>query len=221
MLEKGQELEVRVVEVDRERGRIGLRLADDPEVAGKEASELAGVGSGDRGPRGGGGGDRGPRREGGGGGGRRRAAATAAAGGATATAAPTAARVGTTTRTAASSRVPQTIHDRPLGGPSLSDHQLTELDSGLRVVTERMDGVRSAALGFFVANGSRGEAPEEAGLSHFLEHLLFKGTDRFGSVEIDRHVRRLGRRAQRRHRQGVDDGLRADARHAPAATPSR
>jgi len=49
-----------------------------------------------------------------------------------------------------------------------------------------MDGVRSAALGFFVANGSRGEATEEAGLSHFLEHLLFKGTERFGSVEIDR-----------------------------------
>ncbi len=72
VLEKGQDLEVRVVEVDRERGRIGLRRADDPEVAGKEASELAGVGSGDRGPRGGGGGDRGgdrggPRREGRGG----------------------------------------------------------------------------------------------------------------------------------------------------------
>ena len=49
-----------------------------------------------------------------------------------------------------------------------------------------MDGVRSAALGFFVANGSRGESPAEAGLSHFLEHLLFKGTERFGSVEIDR-----------------------------------
>ncbi len=49
-----------------------------------------------------------------------------------------------------------------------------------------MDGVRSAALGFFVLNGSRGESVAEAGLSHFLEHLLFKGTDRFGSVEIDR-----------------------------------
>ncbi len=49
-----------------------------------------------------------------------------------------------------------------------------------------MDGVRSAALGFFVANGSRGETVAEAGLSHFLEHLLFKGTERFGSVEIDR-----------------------------------
>ena len=49
-----------------------------------------------------------------------------------------------------------------------------------------MDGVRSAAVGFFVANGSRGEQVEEAGLSHFLEHLLFKGSERFGSVEIDR-----------------------------------
>ncbi len=48
-----------------------------------------------------------------------------------------------------------------------------------------MSSVRSAALGFFVATGSRGETVEEAGLSHFLEHLLFKGTDRFASAEID------------------------------------
>jgi polyribonucleotide nucleotidyltransferase len=72
VLNKGDELEVRVVEVDRERGRIGLRLADDPDVAGKSAEELAAVGSGDPGPprrdrgdRGGrdgrGGRDRGPR----------------------------------------------------------------------------------------------------------------------------------------------------------------
>jgi polyribonucleotide nucleotidyltransferase len=49
-LNKGDELAVRVVEVDRERGRIGLRLASDPEVAGKTAEELATVGSGDGGP---------------------------------------------------------------------------------------------------------------------------------------------------------------------------
>jgi predicted Zn-dependent peptidase len=48
-----------------------------------------------------------------------------------------------------------------------------------------MPSVRSAALGFFVATGSRGETPEEAGLSHFLEHLLFRGTDRYASAEID------------------------------------
>ena len=54
VLNKGDEIKVRVVEVDRERGRIGLRLADDPDVAGKSVEELASVGSGDRGPRGGG-----------------------------------------------------------------------------------------------------------------------------------------------------------------------
>jgi polyribonucleotide nucleotidyltransferase len=50
VLNKGDELNVLVVEVDRERGRIGLRLADDPDVAGKTAEELATVGSGDPGP---------------------------------------------------------------------------------------------------------------------------------------------------------------------------
>src|SRR5438270_9338692 len=61
VLNKGDELNVLVVEVDRERGRIGLRLADDPDVAGKTAEELATVGSGDAGPRRERGGDRGGR----------------------------------------------------------------------------------------------------------------------------------------------------------------
>jgi polyribonucleotide nucleotidyltransferase len=67
VLNKGDEISVRVVEVDRERGRIGLRLAEDPDVAGKDASELAAVGTGDPtmggggGRRNGGGGDRGGR----------------------------------------------------------------------------------------------------------------------------------------------------------------
>jgi polyribonucleotide nucleotidyltransferase len=55
VLNRGDELRVKVVEVDRERGRIGLRLADDPEVEGKSVEDLASVGTGDRGPRGGGG----------------------------------------------------------------------------------------------------------------------------------------------------------------------
>jgi polyribonucleotide nucleotidyltransferase len=50
VLNKGDELDVRVVEVDRERGRIGLRLADDPDIVGKTAEELASVGTGDNGP---------------------------------------------------------------------------------------------------------------------------------------------------------------------------
>ena len=56
VLNRGDEVAVRVVEVDRERGRIGLRLAADPEIAGKTVDELASVGTG-------GGGDRGPRRD--------------------------------------------------------------------------------------------------------------------------------------------------------------
>jgi polyribonucleotide nucleotidyltransferase len=84
VLNRGDEVNVRVVEVDKERGRIGLRLADDPEIAGKTAEELTTVGTGDRGgPRGGGdrgdrrpprggGRDRGPRNGGGGGGDHRR-----------------------------------------------------------------------------------------------------------------------------------------------------
>jgi polyribonucleotide nucleotidyltransferase len=57
VLNKGDEVNVRVVEVDRERGRIGLRLTEDPDIAGKSVEELAGVGTGG----GGGGGNRGPR----------------------------------------------------------------------------------------------------------------------------------------------------------------
>jgi polyribonucleotide nucleotidyltransferase len=68
VLTAGEEIDVTVVEVDKERGRIGLRLSDDPSVAGKTAEELASVGSGDGGKRNGGdrgrgGRDRGPRRE--------------------------------------------------------------------------------------------------------------------------------------------------------------
>ena len=74
-----------------------------------------------------------------------------------------------------------------IAGTDLSgqQHKLTELDSGVRVVTEVLPAVRSVALGFWVRTGSRDETVEQAGISHFLEHLLFKGTDRFSSTEID------------------------------------
>src|SRR3954453_20627209 len=74
VLNRGDEIAVRVVEVDRERGRIGLRLADDPDVAGKTPEELASVGTGGSnggGGRGGGGDGGGRRRDGGGRGGDR------------------------------------------------------------------------------------------------------------------------------------------------------
>jgi predicted Zn-dependent peptidase len=66
----------------------------------------------------------------------------------------------------------------------LSDAQVTQLDSGIRVVTEVVPSVRSVALGLWVRTGSRDETPAQAGVSHFLEHLLFKGTKRYSSIEI-------------------------------------
>ncbi len=64
-------------------------------------------------------------------------------------------------------------------------HTLTTLDSGVRVVTEAMPSVRSAALGLWIGTGSAGESHAEAGLSHLIEHMLFRGTERYASLEID------------------------------------
>ena len=67
----------------------------------------------------------------------------------------------------------------------MTEHaQVTELDSGIRVVTEAVPSVRSVALGLWVRTGSRDETPAQAGVSHFLEHLLFKGTKRYSAIEI-------------------------------------
>src|SRR5919197_5508081 len=60
----------------------------------------------------------------------------------------------------------------------------SEFASGLRVVTERMPGVRSVSLGFWVLAGSRDERPAISGSSHFLEHLLFKGTETRSARDI-------------------------------------
>jgi predicted Zn-dependent peptidase len=64
-------------------------------------------------------------------------------------------------------------------------HRLTTLESGVRIVTEAMPSVRSVSLGFWIGTGSRYESEAEAGLSHLLEHLLFKGTAKYASLEID------------------------------------
>ena len=70
--------------------------------------------------------------------------------------------------------------------------RLTTLDSGVRVVSEAVPSVRSVALGFWVRAGSRDESSEQAGISHFLEHLLFKGTDRYSSLDIDEAFDAMG-----------------------------
>jgi predicted Zn-dependent peptidase len=70
--------------------------------------------------------------------------------------------------------------------------QCSQQGSGVRVVTEAVPSVRSVALGLWVRTGSRNETPAQAGLSHFLEHLLFKGTERFSAIEIAEKLDGLG-----------------------------
>jgi predicted Zn-dependent peptidase len=67
----------------------------------------------------------------------------------------------------------------------LQEHRLTTLESGVRIVTEAMPSVRSVSIGFWIGTGSRTETDDQAGLSHLLEHLLFKGSSKYGSLEID------------------------------------
>ena len=74
----------------------------------------------------------------------------------------------------------------------LSEHRITALDSGLRIVTEAMPSVRSAALGVFIGTGSAGESDDEAGLSHLIEHMLFRGTPRYESLQIDQIFDAMG-----------------------------
>jgi len=72
------------------------------------------------------------------------------------------------------------------------EHRITTLDSGVRVVTERVPSVRSVALGFWIGTGSAAESENQAGISHLLEHMLFRGTERFGSEEIDQIFDAMG-----------------------------
>jgi predicted Zn-dependent peptidase len=64
------------------------------------------------------------------------------------------------------------------------DRALDTTGEGLRVISEPLPGVRSVALGFWIGVGSRFERAPEGGISHFIEHLLFKGTDRYSAAQI-------------------------------------
>jgi predicted Zn-dependent peptidase len=68
----------------------------------------------------------------------------------------------------------------------------SRLDSGVRVVTETLPGLRSVAVGFWVGTGSRDEPDDLWGASHFLEHLLFKGTEDRTAVQIAEAVESCG-----------------------------
>lgn len=66
------------------------------------------------------------------------------------------------------------------------------LDNGIRVVTERIPTLKSVTVGIWVNTGSRDEEPSQAGFSHFIEHMFFKGTGSRSAAEISREIDALG-----------------------------
>ena len=70
--------------------------------------------------------------------------------------------------------------------------QKSTLNNGIRVVTERMPGLHSATVGFWVQNGSRHEVTNLNGISHFIEHMLFKGTTSRSSLQIAKQIDSVG-----------------------------
>lgn len=71
-------------------------------------------------------------------------------------------------------------------------YRKTILENGVTVITEQMDTVRSVALGIWFAVGSRDETPAEAGMSHFMEHMMFKGTPSLTAAQISETFDGLG-----------------------------
>ncbi|MBF0527933.1 MAG: insulinase family protein [Deltaproteobacteria bacterium] len=71
-------------------------------------------------------------------------------------------------------------------------YQKTDLENRLRIVTERIDHVKSASLGVWVNVGSRDELSGEEGISHLLEHMIFKGTARRSALEIAKEIDQIG-----------------------------
>ncbi|HEY0385099.1 MAG TPA: pitrilysin family protein [Pyrinomonadaceae bacterium] len=74
----------------------------------------------------------------------------------------------------------------------LDQVQTTKLDSGLTIITEHMPGLRSVTVGFWVRRGSRHETPPLNGICHFIEHTVFKGTERRSALDIAVESDRLG-----------------------------
>src|SRR5450631_1580408 len=72
------------------------------------------------------------------------------------------------------------------------DIEMTTLANGVRVITEAMPHVRSVSVGVWIGSGSRRESTEQNGISHFIEHMLFKGTTSRSAEDIARSVDALG-----------------------------
>ena len=85
-----------------------------------------------------------------------------------------------------------TTVDAAVIGDGVTSEQITKLDNGLTIATDRVHGARSVAIGVWIGVGSRDEPAAQSGVSHFLEHLLFKGTPTRSATDISRSVDRVG-----------------------------
>lgn len=81
---------------------------------------------------------------------------------------------------------------KPSSATAVRDIETTTLANGVRVITETMLHVRSVSVGVWVGTGSRRETPEQNGITHFIEHMLFKGTEKRSAEEIARSVDSIG-----------------------------
>lgn len=91
--------------------------------------------------------------------------------------------------------IPAATPPSPSGGEGLPRPTRQVLDNGLRLIVQEHRAADVVALHLFVAVGGRDEGPEELGYSHFMEHMLFKGTDRRGPGWVDRAVEGVGGRS--------------------------
>src|SRR5271156_1545561 len=84
------------------------------------------------------------------------------------------------------------IEEIPVTGNASRNIRKTVLPNGLLVLTERMPHLRSVSMGAWVGSGSRDEAAEVNGISHFVEHMVFKGTTSRSAQQIAREVDTIG-----------------------------
>jgi predicted Zn-dependent peptidase len=73
-----------------------------------------------------------------------------------------------------------------------NDFGKTNLDNGIRIITERIPHARSVTMGVWVNVGARDELSEESGLSHFIEHMIFKGTQKRTAIDIAKEFDAIG-----------------------------
>src|ERR1700694_6038585 len=84
------------------------------------------------------------------------------------------------------------MENTPKTTAGVREIETTTLPNGVRVITEAMPHVRSVSVGLWIANGSRRETAEQNGLSHFIEHMVFKGTTTRSAEDIARSVDSIG-----------------------------